>query len=116
MSGLKIYERMKANPGYEPALEDCCRGTVERVRSDPHTVAFGFYRDETTGHVVVVLELKRRPPETLRPPRGPQRAVWSPQCGLALYRPHIRTDCTTSRKTPPARGQRDLVKQGSESR
>lgn len=54
MSGLKIYARMKAKPGHEAALEDWCRATVEKVRSDPHTVAFGFYRDEATGHVVVL--------------------------------------------------------------
>jgi quinol monooxygenase YgiN len=54
MSGTKIYARMKAKPGQEAALEDWCRKTVEAVKSDPHTVAFGFYRDEATGHVVVL--------------------------------------------------------------
>ena len=54
MSGLKIYARMKAKPGFEAALLDWCKGTVEKVRTDPHTVAFGFYQDETTGHIVVL--------------------------------------------------------------
>lgn len=54
MSGLKIYARMKAKPGLEAALLDWCRTTVEKVRSDPHTVAFGFYQDEGTGHIVVL--------------------------------------------------------------
>ena len=54
MSGLKIYARMKAKPGHEAAVEAWCRSTVEKVKSDPHTVAFGFYRDEKTGHIVVL--------------------------------------------------------------
>lgn len=54
MSGLKIHARMKAKPGQEAALDDWCRATVEKVKSDPHTVAFGFYRDAETGHVVVL--------------------------------------------------------------
>jgi len=54
MSGLKIYARMKAKPGLEAAVEEWCRGTVEKVKSDPHTVAFGFYQDTVTGHIVVL--------------------------------------------------------------
>ena len=45
---------MKAKAGQEAALVDWCRATVEKVRSDPHTVAFGFYQDAGTGHIVVL--------------------------------------------------------------